>query len=238
MKGNLHKKMHSLTMSFGNSSIIKDHLLLDIDRLIRFNMDSWTSRILLMEEAKKITFDLTVKQLMSFDPGEWTESLRKEYVLVIEGFFTVPFPLFSATYRRAIQARTKVAEALNLVVRERRKAKEEGEEEKKNDMLAALLDSGDNFSDEQIVDFILALLVAGYETTSTIMTLAIKFLTETPLALAQLRVSFFSFLTSLLLFDLFFFCRKLGGPRVTTPIMLPPLEPSSLSTFSTIHIPP
>ncbi|WKA00610.1 hypothetical protein VitviT2T_018949 [Vitis vinifera] len=187
MKGNLHKKMHSLTMSFGNSSIIKDHLLLDIDRLIRFNMDSWTSRILLMEEAKKITFDLTVKQLMSFDPGEWTESLRKEYVLVIEGFFTVPFPLFSATYRRAIQARTKVAEALNLVVRERRKAKEEGEEEKKNDMLAALLDSGDNFSDEQIVDFILALLVAGYETTSTIMTLAIKFLTETPLALAQLR---------------------------------------------------
>ena len=41
-------------MSFGNSSIIKDHLLLDIDRLIRFNMDSWTSRILLMEEAKKV----------------------------------------------------------------------------------------------------------------------------------------------------------------------------------------
>lgn len=97
-----------------------------------------------------------------------------------------------------MKARTKVAEALNLVVRERRKAKEEGEEEKKNDMLAALLDSGDNFSDEQIVDFILALLVAGYETTSTIMTLAIKFLTETPLALAQLRVSF---LASLLLFS-------------------------------------
>lgn len=97
-----------------------------------------------------------------------------------------------------MKARTKVAEALNLVVRERRKAKEEGEEEKKNDMLAALLDSGDNFSDEQIVDFILALLVAGYETTSTIMTLAIKFVTETPLALAQLRVSC---LASLLLFS-------------------------------------
>jgi cytochrome P450 family 90 subfamily A1 len=43
-------------------------------------------------------------------------------------------------------------------------------------------------TDEEIVDFMLALLVAGYETTSTIMTLAIKFLTETPLALAQLKV--------------------------------------------------
>ncbi|TYH00589.1 hypothetical protein ES288_A10G290300v1 [Gossypium darwinii] len=122
---------------------------------------------------------------MSYDPGEWSESLRKEYLLVIEGFFTVPLPLFSTTYRRAIKARTKVAEALSLIVRERRKEYERGA--KKNDMLAALLAGDDKFSDEQIVDFLVALLVAGYETTSTIMTLAVKFLTETPLALAQLK---------------------------------------------------
>ncbi|XP_044508147.1 cytochrome P450 90A1-like [Mangifera indica] len=185
MKGSLHKRMHSLTMSFANSSIIKDHLLVDIDRLVRLNMASWSDRILLMEEAKKITFELTVKQLMSFDPGEWTESLRKEYVLVIEGFFTVPLPILSTTYRRAIQARRKVAEALSLIVRERRKESEGGE--RKSDMLGALLAGDDGFSDEEIVDFLLALLVAGYETTSTIMTLAVKFLTETPLALAQLK---------------------------------------------------
>ncbi|XP_048325628.2 3beta,22alpha-dihydroxysteroid 3-dehydrogenase isoform X2 [Ziziphus jujuba] len=185
MKGNLHKRMHSLTMSFANSSIIRDHLLDDIDRLIRLNLESWTDRVLLMEEAKKITFELAVKQLMSFDPGEWTESLRKEYVLLIEGFFTVPLPLFSTTYRRAIKARTKVAEALGLIVKQRRKESEEGDGKK--DMLAALLAGDDGFSDEQIVDFLLALLVAGYETTSTIMTLAVKFLTETPLALDQLK---------------------------------------------------
>lgn len=55
MKGSLHKRMHSLTMSFANSSIIKDHLLLDIDRLIRLNFDSWSDRVLLMEEAKKVS---------------------------------------------------------------------------------------------------------------------------------------------------------------------------------------
>ncbi|KAJ6432527.1 hypothetical protein OIU84_019710 [Salix udensis] len=186
MKGNLHKKMHSLTMSFANSSIIRDHLLVDIDRLIRLNLDSWPDRVLLMEEAKKITFELTMKQLMSFDPCEWTESLRKEYVLVIEGFFSVPLPIFSPTYRRAIKARTKVAEALSLVVKQRRIESESGE--KRKDMLGALLASDDDggLSDEGIVDFLVALLVAGYETTSTSMTLAVKFLTETPLALAQI----------------------------------------------------
>lgn len=76
---------------------------------------------------------------------------------------------------------------MGLIVRQRRKERETGDE--KQDMLAALLAGDDGFSDEQIVDFLLALLVAGYETTSTIMTLAVKFLTETPMALAQLKVS-------------------------------------------------
>jgi cytochrome P450 len=82
-----------------------------------------------------------------------------------------------------------VAEALSLVVKQRRKESELGE--KRKDMLAALVASDDHgsFSDEEIVDFLVALLVAGYETTSTSMTLAVKFLTETPLALAQITVS-------------------------------------------------
>ncbi|CAN0909730.1 Cytochrome P450 90A1 [Linum grandiflorum] len=191
MKGGLHRRMHSLTMSFSNPSILKDHLLFDIDRLVRLNLESWSDRVLLMEEAKKITFELAMKQLMSLDPCEWTEKLRREYVLVIEGFFTLPFPLFSTTYRRAIQARTKVAEALTLAVRERRKEMESSggqpEKKKRNDILAALLAADEGLSDDEVVDFLVALLVAGYETTSTSMTLAVKFLTDTPMALAQLR---------------------------------------------------
>ncbi|XP_068638469.1 3beta,22alpha-dihydroxysteroid 3-dehydrogenase-like [Aristolochia californica] len=184
MKGNLHKKMHSLTMSFANSTIIRDHLLVDIDRLVRYNMDGWDGRrILLQDETKKITFELTMKQLMSFDPGLWTERLRKEYLLLIEGFFSLPLPLFFTTYGRALKARTKVAETLRSMVRERRKE----ENNKKKDMLAALIDSEEGFSEEETVDFLLALLVAGYETTSTIMTLAVKFLSETPAALSLLK---------------------------------------------------
>ena len=81
-----------------------------------------------------------------------------------------------------------MAEQLGTVVRQRRKEREGGV--KKKDMLGALLAGENSLSDEQIVDFLLALLVAGYETTSTTMTLAVKFLTETPLALAQLQVTF------------------------------------------------
>ncbi|KAI3939072.1 hypothetical protein MKX01_001940, partial [Papaver californicum] len=140
IKGNLHKKLHSLTMSFANSSIIRDHSLVDVNRLI--------------------TFELTVKQLMSIDPGEYSENLRKEYVLLIEGFFFVPSPFFFTTYGRAIKGNIN--------------SSNDGGGKKNKNMLEAL-------SEEECG------LIAGYETTSTIMTLVVKFLTETPLALAQLK---------------------------------------------------
>lgn len=54
MKGGLHKRMHSLTMSLANSSIIKDHLLHHIDRLVCLNLDAWSNRVFLMDQAKKV----------------------------------------------------------------------------------------------------------------------------------------------------------------------------------------
>lgn len=201
MRGALHKRMHSLTLTrLASPAAIRDSpLLLHIDRLIQTTLDSWAShsRVLLLDQAKKITFELTVKQLMSYDPGDWTEALRREYLLLIEGFFSIPFPSFLSftTYGRAIKARKKVAEALREVIRKRteekrrrrRETKEEGQERKrKKDMVAELLDAEEGFSEEEMVDFLLALLVAGYETTPTIMALAVKFLTDNPSALSLL----------------------------------------------------
>uniref|UniRef100_A0A803KZY7 Cytochrome P450 90A1 n=1 Tax=Chenopodium quinoa TaxID=63459 RepID=A0A803KZY7_CHEQI len=169
MKGNLHKKMHSLTVNFTKSALTRGRLLLDMDRLMLFCMDSWSPKLLLLEETKK------------------AKNLRKEFLLIVEGFWSIPLPFFSISYKRAVKAKTKVVEALKLVVKERRSARDEGE--RKSDILGAILDekADDEYSDEMIVDLLVSLMLAGFETTSSAMTLAVKFLTESPLALAQLK---------------------------------------------------
>ncbi|RZS14938.1 hypothetical protein BHM03_00046694 [Ensete ventricosum] len=204
MKGARHKRMHSLTLARLTSptAIREAKLLLHIDRLVRRTLDSWASSslVLLLDEAKKITFELTVKQLVSYDQRKWIESLRREYLLLINGFFSIPFPSFLSftTYGRALKARRKVEEALKEVIRKRKLEKattrfdvdvnESQNNKKKKDMLEELLEGeAEGMTDEAVVDFLLSLLVAGYETTSTIMTLAVKFLTDHPRALAQLR---------------------------------------------------
>lgn len=197
--GPAHKRLHSLTLTrLGRPA--SPPLLAHIDRLVLATMRGWDrpGAVRLLDEAKKITFNLTVWQLVSIEPGPWTESVRREYVKLVDGFFSIPFPFASllpfTVYGQALKARKKVAGALREVVRKRMddKAEDDCGASKKNgekkDMVEELLEAeGGSFSVEEMVDFCLSLLVAGYETTSVLMTLAVKFLTETPTALAQLK---------------------------------------------------
>jgi cytochrome P450 family 90 subfamily A1 len=93
--GSRHKRLHSLTLALTRHP----HLLLHIDHLVTRTMAAWlksSQKILLLDQAKQLTFNLTVKQLLSIDPGPWTEALRREYVLLIDAFFSVPLPSFLA----------------------------------------------------------------------------------------------------------------------------------------------
>lgn len=71
------------------------------------NLRSWGGRgcIRLLDQAKKVSFEMMVEQTMSERPGEWTEELRRHYNGLIDGFFSVP--LFSGlsftTYGKAIK---------------------------------------------------------------------------------------------------------------------------------------
>lgn len=90
------------------------------------------------------------------------------------------------------QARKKVAEALMELVKrrkeERMKETEQETEKKKKDMVDELLDAEEGFTEEEMVDFLLSLLVAGHETTPMMMTLLVKFLTDNPSAFALVKV--------------------------------------------------
>lgn len=64
-----------------------------------------------------------------------------------------------------------------------------------NDMLDALLSGNDGtrerLSDEQIIDLIITLIYSGYETMSTTSMMAVKYLSDHPKALEELRVQLY-----------------------------------------------
>ncbi|MCO5582613.1 hypothetical protein L7F22_036511 [Adiantum nelumboides] len=191
--GHLHKQLYSLTWSFTSSSVLKDHLMAEVEEIVCSTLGTWGSSacgseqkvIYVQDEAKKVTFNLSVNQLLSSSvDSEWTEALRKEYLLLVEGFFSLPFNFPGTTYGRALQARVEIAKRIKKVVDQRKKLESQAHSDY-HDLLAAFLRQ--KLTDEQIVDMVISLLVAGYETTSMIITLAVKFLTDNSPALEKIR---------------------------------------------------
>lgn len=83
MKGSFHKRMHSLIMSFANSSIIRDHLLVDIDRLIRFNLHAWDGMVRVQDQTKKVITLNPVNLFLFFFPPFFDEYAFTDLFLLI-----------------------------------------------------------------------------------------------------------------------------------------------------------
>lgn len=87
----------------------------------------------------------------------------------------------------AFQARKKLVAMLRQMIADRRSSGCA-----RDDMLDALLSGNEGtrakLSDDQIIDLLITLIYSGYETVSTTSMMAVKYLSDNPKALGQIRV--------------------------------------------------
>ncbi|KAI4381704.1 hypothetical protein MLD38_007756 [Melastoma candidum] len=191
--GDMHRDMRTISLNFLSHGRLRSHLLREVERNTLLVLDSWRENLTFsaQDEAKKFTFDLMAKHIMSLDPGEVeTEQLKKEYVTFMKGVVSAPLNLPGTAYRKALKSRATILRFLERKMEERKKRMkmkmEIEEEEEDRDLLGWTLKHS-SLSTEQILDLILSLLFAGHETSSVALSLAIYFLQGCPAAIAQLK---------------------------------------------------
>ncbi|XVE82633.1 hypothetical protein DITRI_Ditri16bG0021900 [Diplodiscus trichospermus] len=170
--GDMHRDMRVISLNFLSNTRLRTHLLREVEKHTLLVLSSWKENCVFsaQDEAKKFTFNLMAKNIMSMDPGHpETEQLKKEYVTFMKG------------------SRSTILKFIEKKMEERmRKLKEGKENPEEDDLLGSVLKHS-NLSTEQILDLILSLLFAGHETTSVAIALAIYFLPGCPMAIQQLR---------------------------------------------------
>ncbi|XP_010558250.1 PREDICTED: cytochrome P450 90B1 isoform X2 [Tarenaya hassleriana] len=193
--GDMHRDMRSISLNFMSHARLRTHLMKEVERHTLFVLDSWEEDTVFsaQDEAKKFTFNLMAKHIMSMDPGEEeTEQLKKEYVTFMKGVVSAPLNLPGTAYRKALQSRSTILKFIEGKMEERKgKMEEEGggeeKEQRMDDDLMGWVLKHSNLSTEQILDLILSLLFAGHETSSVAIALSIFFLQACPKAVQQLR---------------------------------------------------
>ncbi|XP_062216300.1 steroid (22S)-hydroxylase [Phragmites australis] len=192
--GDAHREMRAISLNFLSSVRLRAVLLPEVERHTLLVLRSWppsssdAAAFSAQHEAKKFTFNLMAKNIMSMDPGEEeTEQLRREYITFMKGVVSAPLNFPGTAYWKALKSRAAILGVIERKMEERvQKMNKENSSVEEDDLLGWALKQS-NLSKEQILDLLLSLLFAGHETSSMALALAIFFLEGCPKAVQELR---------------------------------------------------
>ncbi|CAL5376754.1 unnamed protein product [Camellia sinensis] len=187
--GDMHRDMRIISLNFLSNARLKTHLLPEVEKQTLLVLSSWkdNSTFCAQDEAKKFTFNLMAKHIMSLDPGKQeTEELKKEYITFMKGFVSPPLNLPGTPYRKALKSQSTILKFIEEKMEERMEKMGEKTENLEDDDLLGWALKHSNLSKEQILDLVLSLLFAGHETSSVSIALAIYFLQDSPNVVQQL----------------------------------------------------
>lgn len=193
VQSDLHKTMRGAMLALINPSMIKGHLLSDINEFMDIHLQHWNDRVInLQDKTKEMVLLLSLQQVMSIKSGPKAEAFVSEFCKLVEGTISMPINLPGTSYKRGFQARENILRMLREVLKERRASMDTY-----NDMIAMLLNDKEEeadgasanckLTDEQIFDLLISIINAGYETVSTTTMMAVKYLHDSPEALRELR---------------------------------------------------
>ncbi|GLJ05290.1 hypothetical protein SUGI_0015460 [Cryptomeria japonica] len=183
--GDAHKRMRSLALNMINTAKKSTGFLNDIEWHALYVFDHWNHQqdIVFSKEAKKFTFNLMVKQLVSLMPGSPQSSqILSDLLTFMDGLVAFPLNIPGTHYSKALKSRSRILSTLKGMIHQRRN----GNDVLSGDFLDSLI-TNTNLSDEEILNLVMDLIFGGYETTSTLIALILKFLTECPKALQQIK---------------------------------------------------
>ncbi|XP_044971255.1 cytochrome P450 85A1-like [Hordeum vulgare subsp. vulgare] len=186
--GPLHRVMRGAMLGLVCPTMLRQSLLPKIDAFMRDHLHGWAGNIVdVQAKTKEMALLSALRQIAGITAGPLSDALKTELYTLVLGTISLPINLPGTSYHQGFQARTKLVSMLEQMIAQRRSSAQAHD-----DMLDALLRSGDDgtrekLSDEQIIDLLIALIYSGYETMSTTSMMAVKYLSDHPRALEELR---------------------------------------------------
>ncbi|KAH6774117.1 cytochrome P450 [Perilla frutescens var. frutescens] len=188
LHGFLFKYLKNMVLNlFGPESLKK--MLPEVEHATNRYLNMWSScqtSVDVKETIAQMIFDLAGKKLISYDSENNSENLRGYFVAFMNGLISFPFNIPGTAYHQCLQGRKKAMKMLRKMLQERRARPRETQIDFFDYVLEELKREDTVVTEAMALDLMFVLLFASYETTSSALTLAIKFLTDHPLVFKQL----------------------------------------------------
>jgi len=136
--------------------------------------------------VKRHGFFLACDLFASITDQDDVASLSHHFMALQKGLLQIPIDLPGTRYNKAKVAANAIREQLGGVIQKRKIALHEGKDSPEQDLFSFLLShvdeqgERDSLTDDEVKDNFILLLFAGHDSTSSTLTVLIKFLAENP----------------------------------------------------------
>ncbi|KAF8704009.1 hypothetical protein HU200_031493 [Digitaria exilis] len=184
--GSLHKLMRSLVLRVFGPENLRLVLLHDVQSAVKRSLDSWLEKpsIELKAAASSMIFSVTAKWLIGYKASGTSGELWKHYDT--QGVVTFPLGIPGTAFYRCMQGRKNVLKVLKQLLDERKKAEPRESKDFFDLVIDELKKEKPLLNEKTALNLLFALLFASFETTSSGITIALKFLADNPKALQEL----------------------------------------------------
>ncbi|KAM0890523.1 hypothetical protein ACQ4PT_027008 [Festuca glaucescens] len=159
-------------------------------------LNSWADMgtIVASNEAKKVTFTNICKMFISMEASSMTVKMDQWFTSLVAGLRAFPLDFPGTACHDARKCRRKLNTVFQTEL-ENRKNTNKKYDDVMNGFMELEDEQGKKLSDDEVVDNIVSVVVAGYESTASAIMWATYHLAKCPDILAKLRVSsFYSFI--------------------------------------------
>lgn len=130
--------------------------------------------------------------MISVEKGDELEELKKEFEQFISGLMSLPINFPGTQLHRSLQAKKKMVKQVERIIESkmrRVKNKEEDSVIAKDVVDVLLKDSSEYLTHNLIANNMIDMMIPGHDSVPVLITLAVKFLSDSPAALNFLKVT-------------------------------------------------
>ncbi|KAL5560286.1 hypothetical protein UlMin_036497 [Ulmus minor] len=186
--GAFHKYIRSAILSNIGAESIKERLLPQFQELINKTLRAWStqSSVEIKQAIGNMVVNFTAKRMMGYDAEKSNTNFGVVYKRISDSIMSLPLNIPGTTYRKCLKDRKEMISMFRDMLKERRLSPNTN----KQDFLGKLsndMDSEKFLTPELIVHVIFGVLFASFDTISSLLTVALKFLSENPSAVEELK---------------------------------------------------
>ncbi|KAG8045585.1 hypothetical protein GUJ93_ZPchr0008g14021 [Zizania palustris] len=190
INGSLQRRVHGLVGAFFKSPQLKSQVTADMQRRLSPALAAWRSQgpsalLRVQDHAKTMVFEILVRGLIGLEAGQEIEQLKQQFQEFIVGLMSLPIKLPGTRLYRSLQAKKRMTRLIQRIIRDKRAGRAPSPPRDAIDVLIG--DGSGELTDELISDNMIDLMIPAEDSVPVLITLAVKFLSDCPLALHQLE---------------------------------------------------